>query len=54
MSETYYGKMHSIVDKDVYRLMKVEKTVSKSNMIKKPSGTKTILEYNNNKYKTRS
>jgi hypothetical protein len=54
MTETYYGKNHNIVDKDVYRLMKVEKTISKSNMVKKPAGTKTILEYNNNKYKTRS
>jgi len=54
MSESYYGKAHNIVDKDVYRLMKTEKTVEKSKLVKKPSGTKTILDYNNNKYKTRS
>ena len=49
-----YGKAHNIVDKDVYRLMKTEKTVEKSKLVKKPAGTKTILDYNNNKYKTRS
>ena len=54
MSDVYYGKSHSIVEKDVYRLMKTEKIVQKSNLVKKPAGTKSILEYNNNKYKTRS
>ena len=49
-----YGKAHNIVDKDVYRLMKTEKTVEKSKLVKKPAGTKSILDYNNNKYKTRS
>lgn len=34
--------------------MKTEKLVQKSSMVKKPSGVKSILEYNNNKYKTRS
>ena len=33
--------------------MKTEKIVEKT-LVKKPSGVKTILEYNNNKYKTRS
>ena len=48
-----YNKGHNIFDKDVYRYMKTEKIVDKA-LVKKPSGVKTILEYNNNKYKTRS
>lgn len=34
--------------------MKTERVVDKSKLVKKPSGKKSILEYNNNKYKTRS
>lgn len=34
--------------------MKTDKIVEKSSLVKKPSGVKSILEYNNNKYKTRS
>ena len=50
----YYGKGHAIFDKDVFRTMRDDKTVEKSNLIPKPAGMRTLLEYNNNKYKTRS
>ena len=53
-NDAYYGKAHNIVDKDVYRLMQTDKVVAKSKLVKKPAGVKSHLEYNNNKYKTRS
>jgi|TARA_B110000305_G_C19035387_1_gene445709 hypothetical protein len=34
--------------------MREDKTIEKSHLVKKPAGKKTILNYNNNKYKTRS
>ena len=34
--------------------MKEDKTVQKSNILPKPVGVKTILDYNNNKYKNKS
>ena len=52
--DPYFGKSHNIVEKDVYRVMKTERIVDKSKLVKKPSGKKSILDYNNNKYKTRS
>lgn len=54
MQDPYYGKGHNIVDKDVYRLMQTDNLIKKSHLVKKPHGVKTHLEYNNNKYKTRS
>ena len=54
MTDAYFGRSHKIVEKDVYRLMKTERIVEKSKMGKKPAGQKSILDYNNNKYKTRS
>lgn len=51
--ETRFNKSHAIFEKDVFRVMKTDKLVDKT-LVKKPSGVKTILEYNNNKYKTRS
>lgn len=41
-------------DKDVFRVNRDDKIVQKSNILKKPAGVRSILEYNNNKYKTRS
>jgi hypothetical protein len=38
----------------VFRLIKEDKTVEKSNLVKKPSGVKSILDFNNSKYKSRS
>jgi hypothetical protein len=38
----------------VFRLLKEDKTIQNSNLIKKPSGVKTILDHNNCKYKSRS
>ena len=52
--KAYFGKSHSIVEKDVYRVMKTDKIVKKSKLTKKEAGQKTLLHYNNNKYKTRS
>lgn len=52
--DSNYGKSHAIFEKDVYRVMKVDTIVKKSKLVHKPSGEKSIIEYNNNKYKTRS
>lgn len=52
--DTYHGKSHAIFDKDVFRVMRTDTIVKKSKLVHKPSGEKSILEYNNNKYKTRS
>ena len=50
----YHGKGHAIFDKDVFRLLNEDSTIYKSDLIKKPAGVRTLLEYNNNKFKTRS
>ena len=41
-------------EKDVFRVNRDDKVVQKSNIIKKAAGVRSLLEYNNNKYKTRS
>lgn len=51
---SYYGKGHYIFDKDVLRVMKTDNIILHSKLTKKPAGEKSFLEYNNNKYKTRS
>lgn len=53
MAETIFNKGHNIFEKDVFRVMKADKTIEK-NLVKKPSGQKSILEFNNAKYKTKS
>jgi hypothetical protein len=53
MAETTFNKGHNIFEKDVFRVMKAEKIIEK-NLVKKPSGQKSILEFNNSKYKTKS
>ncbi len=50
----YYGKGHFIFEKDVQRVMFTENIIKHSKLVKKPAGEKSILEFNNNKYKTRS
>ena len=52
--DAHHGKSHAIFDKDVFRVMKADTIVKKSKLVHKPSGEKSILEYNNYKYKTRS
>ena len=53
MAETSFNKGHNIFAKDVFRVMKADKNIEK-NLVKKPSGTKSILDFNNSKYKTKS
>ena len=49
-----FNKGHTIFEKDVFRVMREDHVIGKSNLVKKPAGKKSILNYNNNKYKTRS
>jgi hypothetical protein len=53
MAETKFNKGHNIFEKDVFRVMKSERIIEK-NLIKKPSGQRSILDFNNSKYKTKS
>jgi hypothetical protein len=46
--------VHAIFEKDVFRLMKTDKIIQKSDLVKKTAGERSLLEYNNNKYKTKS
>jgi hypothetical protein len=52
--DPYFGKTHSVFEKDVYRVMKTENSIQKSNLVKKPAGSKSLLEFQNCKYKPRS
>ena len=52
--EPYFGRSHSIFEKDVFRVNKDDRSIAKSNLIRKPAGERTLLDYNNAKYKTRS
>lgn len=55
VEDEYYGRAHSIFEKDVFRIMKADKIIEKAGLIKnKNAGERTLLEYNNNKYKTKS
>ena len=54
MQDPYVPKGHHMFDKDVFRVMNEDKIVFKSNLLHKPAGVRSNLEYNNNKYKTRS
>ena len=53
-ADHYHGRAHTVFDKDVYRVMKTERHILKSNIIKKPAGSKSIVDFSNNKYKPRS
>lgn len=52
--QEYYPKVHAIFDKDVFRLLKEDKTIANSKLIHKPAGKMSLLEFNNVKYKKRS
>lgn len=49
-----YPKHHAIFEKDVFRITATEETLKKSHLIPKPAGQRTLLDFNNSKYKTRS
>lgn len=42
LKEPYYPKLHTIYEKDVFRLMKENRNVEKSNLVKKPSGKMSL------------
>ena len=48
----YHGKGHHIFEKDTFRLLRDQKASGK--LLKQPAGKKSILDFNLNKYKTRS
>jgi hypothetical protein len=54
VQEEYFGKSHNIFSKDVHRVLNEDKIVYKSKLIKKPAGVRSLLDFNNSKYKTRS
>jgi hypothetical protein len=54
LSQSNFNRAHTVCDKDVYRYLKTENAVEHSALTKKPSGVKSLLEFNNCKYKPRS
>lgn len=52
--DPFFGKSHQVFEKDVFRVMKDEHILDKSNLIPKPAGVTPLVEYASQKYKPRS
>ena len=54
MAEASFNKGHHIFSKDMIRIIDENHNVYNSHLVHKPSGVVSNLDFNNNKYKTRS